>query len=123
MLLKSIEINGFKSFAKKSELFFNSSISAIVGPNGSGKSNVAEAFRFVWAADKDIFYYKKQSKVFEKISEKTGISVKKLNEELVLRSRLLYELYKKRIFSFDEMGRIISDYYKNPAEVLTKYIQ
>jgi chromosome segregation protein len=47
MLLKSIEINGFKSFAKKSELFFNSSISAIVGPNGSGKSNVAEAFRFV----------------------------------------------------------------------------
>ena len=47
MLLKSIEINGFKSFAKKSELIFTSPISAIVGPNGSGKSNVAEAFRFV----------------------------------------------------------------------------
>lgn len=47
MLLKSIEINGFKSFAKKSELQFNSKVSAIVGPNGSGKSNVAEAFRFV----------------------------------------------------------------------------
>ncbi len=47
MYLKSLEINGFKSFAKKSELFFNSSISAIVGPNGSGKSNVAESFRFV----------------------------------------------------------------------------
>jgi len=47
MLLKSIELSGFKSFAKKSTLEFSSPISAIVGPNGSGKSNVAEAFRFV----------------------------------------------------------------------------
>lgn len=47
MYLKSIEINGFKSFAKKSELTFSSNVTAIVGPNGSGKSNVAEAFRFV----------------------------------------------------------------------------
>jgi len=47
MYLKSIELNGFKSFAKKSELTFTSKVSAIVGPNGSGKSNVAEAFRFV----------------------------------------------------------------------------
>ncbi len=47
MRLKSLEISGFKSFAKKATLSFNSSISGIVGPNGSGKSNVAEAFRFV----------------------------------------------------------------------------
>ncbi|MBX4198702.1 AAA family ATPase [Candidatus Parcubacteria bacterium] len=47
MYLKSIELSGFKSFAKKSVLEFTSTISAIVGPNGSGKSNVAEAFRFV----------------------------------------------------------------------------
>jgi chromosome segregation protein len=47
MYLKSIELSGFKSFAKKSELNFSSKVSAIVGPNGSGKSNVAEAFRFV----------------------------------------------------------------------------
>lgn len=45
--LKSLEINGFKSFAKKGELIFNNAITAIVGPNGSGKSNVAESFRFV----------------------------------------------------------------------------
>lgn len=47
MLLKSLEISGFKSFAKKTTLEFTTPISAIVGPNGSGKSNVAEAFRFV----------------------------------------------------------------------------
>jgi len=46
-MLKSIELTGFKSFAKKSTLNFNTPISSIVGPNGSGKSNVAEAFRFV----------------------------------------------------------------------------
>lgn len=47
MHLKSLHINGFKSFARKGELDFSTPITAIVGPNGSGKSNVAEAFRFV----------------------------------------------------------------------------
>lgn len=47
MYLKSIELSGFKSFGKKTELRFGSSIASIVGPNGSGKSNVAEGFRFV----------------------------------------------------------------------------
>ena len=47
MRVKSLEISGFKSFAKKSSFDFGASISAIVGPNGSGKSNVAEALRFV----------------------------------------------------------------------------
>ncbi len=47
MYLQELTINGFKSFAKKSELEFSAPITSIVGPNGSGKSNVAEAFRFV----------------------------------------------------------------------------
>lgn len=47
MYLKSLEVSGFKSFAKKAGLSFTSPITGIVGPNGSGKSNVAEAFRFV----------------------------------------------------------------------------
>ena len=47
MYLKSLEVTGFKSFAKKATLHFNSPITGVVGPNGSGKSNSAEAFRFV----------------------------------------------------------------------------
>ncbi|HEY9481226.1 MAG TPA: AAA family ATPase, partial [Candidatus Paceibacterota bacterium] len=47
MHLKSLELSGFKSFAKKAALEFDSPVTAVVGPNGSGKSNVAEAFRFV----------------------------------------------------------------------------
>lgn len=47
MYLKSLELIGFKSFAKRSSLQFTTPITGIVGPNGSGKSNVAEAFRFV----------------------------------------------------------------------------
>ncbi|KKP86033.1 hypothetical protein A3B84_01655 [Candidatus Nomurabacteria bacterium RIFCSPHIGHO2_02_FULL_35_13] len=47
MRLKNLEINGFKSFSKKTILEFQKSIVSIVGPNGSGKSNVVEALRFV----------------------------------------------------------------------------
>jgi chromosome segregation protein len=47
MKLTQIEINGFKSFAKKQELDFSDGITAIIGPNGCGKSNIADAFRFV----------------------------------------------------------------------------
>ncbi|OGI63748.1 hypothetical protein A2733_02145 [Candidatus Nomurabacteria bacterium RIFCSPHIGHO2_01_FULL_40_20] len=47
MRLKHIELNGFKSFSKKTPLEFGNKIVCIVGPNGSGKSNVVEAFRFV----------------------------------------------------------------------------
>jgi chromosome segregation protein len=47
MRLESLEINGFKSFAKKTNLDFLSPVVSVVGPNGSGKSNVVEAFRFV----------------------------------------------------------------------------
>lgn len=46
MRLKSIELLGFKSFARKVFLDFAGSITAVVGPNGSGKSNIAESFRF-----------------------------------------------------------------------------
>lgn len=47
MRLLSVDIQGFKSFAKRVHVAFGPGITGVVGPNGSGKSNIAEAIRWV----------------------------------------------------------------------------
>ena len=94
MYLKSLELTGFKSFAKKGELEFNSSITAIVGPNGSGKSNVAEAFRFVLGEQsiKSLRGKKGEDLIFN-----GGKSLPKMNKAGV---KLLFD-NRKRILDID----------------------
>lgn len=47
MRLIKLELNGFKSFAKKTQIDIERGVTAIIGPNGSGKSNIADAVRWV----------------------------------------------------------------------------
>ncbi len=47
MLLKSLEIQGFKTFPDKTKLSFDTGMTSVVGPNGSGKSNISDAIRWV----------------------------------------------------------------------------
>src|SRR3970040_2357163 len=45
--LKSLELNGYKTFASRTLFEFAGPVTAIVGPNGSGKSNIADSLRWV----------------------------------------------------------------------------
>lgn len=75
----------------------------------------------VWDPVKDSFFFKKQSKAFEKISNRKGISLEELQKEFNIRARLLYEMYKRKVFDFDTVGKVINDYYKNPSAVLAQF--
>ena len=107
------------AIVKKQETRKCREIVEIVNVNKDGTALVNTPFK--WDPAKDIFYFKKQSKVFERISTRTGIPVEELQTDLLNRSRLLYELYKRKIFGFDEIGGIINEYHKNPVEILEKY--
>ena len=47
MFLKRLDLQGFKTFANRTEVEFSGGLTCVVGPNGSGKSNVADALRWV----------------------------------------------------------------------------
>ncbi len=77
---------------------------------------------FVWNPAEDAFYFKTESKVFQKIMKRYGLSKEQLQEEFKMRTRLLYALYKKKIFNFETVQKVINEYYKHPESVLAKYV-
>ncbi|HYA49434.1 MAG TPA: AAA family ATPase, partial [Burkholderiales bacterium] len=47
MIIKKLELQGFKSFAERTKIVFHPGITAVVGPNGTGKSNLVDAMLWV----------------------------------------------------------------------------
>jgi flagellar protein FlaI len=76
---------------------------------------------FSWNPADDKFYYKKDSRVFNKISEKFGIPLVKLQKEFEIRTKLIYALYKNKILGYDVVGKVIKEYDKSPEKVLKRF--
>jgi flagellar protein FlaI len=76
---------------------------------------------FVWNAQEDSFYFKKNLHVFEKISKRSGITIDELYREFNTRARFLYEMQRRRIFDFNQTQRLINEYHKSPQTVLKAF--
>ncbi|MBU1252534.1 MAG: type II/IV secretion system ATPase subunit [Nanoarchaeota archaeon] len=76
---------------------------------------------FAWNAKEDQFYFKKNSKIFGKISERFGITTKELQEEFRKRAQLIYKMYEAKVFDFQKFQDYVTQYYKKPEEVLQKF--
>ncbi|MBT4257872.1 type II/IV secretion system ATPase subunit [archaeon] len=88
-----------------------------VTPEGIALTNTP----FVWNAADDKFYFKKDSKIFEKISKRYGKSLDEINLEFKRRVQIIYKMFQKNINGFEEVQEIINKYYKRPAEVLKEF--
>jgi flagellar protein FlaI len=88
-----------------------------VTPEGIALTNTP----FIWDAMENEFYSKKNSKIFEKIKKRYGISLEELDFEYRRRVQLLNQLYLKKVFNFEEVQGIINEYYKKPLEILKKF--
>jgi len=88
-----------------------------VNPDGVAITNTP----FRWNPIDDRFYFKKDSKIFQKISMKSGMSIQELSNEFRLRTKLLYMLYQKKVYGFEEFEKITTRYYKDPQSVLKEY--
>lgn len=76
---------------------------------------------FVWNARDDSFYFKKESKIFEKISNRYGISEKELETEFRKRAQILYRMQQSKMFDFYKVQKIINEYYKEPARIMKQF--
>ncbi len=87
-----------------------------VTPEGVALTNTP----FIWNPSDDSFYFKKNSKIFEKIAKSYGITSQEIDAEFKKRVKLIYSLYQNRVFNFQQFQDTITQYYKKPQEVLAK---
>ncbi len=88
-----------------------------VAPNGVTTTNTP----FVWNSKDDQFYFKKNSKIFEKISQRYGLSMQEIEDEFRKRTQLVYKMLQNNVVEFNQVQDVINKYYKNPQSVLKEY--
>ncbi len=76
---------------------------------------------FIWNASEDRFYFKKESKLFQKIKDRYGIDINILFKEFGRRAELLHKMFQQNIFRFKEVQEVINEYYKKPESILKKF--
>lgn len=103
--LESVELKGFKSFAKRTKIKFDNQITAVVGPNGSGKSNIADAIKWVLGEQsvKSLRGKKMDDVIFQGADDKKPMNMAEVNLSFNNKDRALssdYDLVKisRRIF-------------------------
>jgi len=124
MFLKSLELNGFKSFASKTLLEFPSGITAIVGPNGAGKSNVIDAIRWLLGEReaKNLRSAKAEDLIFNGTPKKSRLSMAQAALYFDNNSGF-FPIDFKEVAISRRVGRDgISQYYLNKSEVRLKDI-
>lgn len=107
------------AIAQKQETRKLKEIVEIININSEGIATTNTPF--VWNAAEDQFYFKKNSKILEKISGRFGIPMQELQEEFRRRVLLIYKLYEEKVFDFQKIQDIITQYYKKPKEILQKF--
>jgi flagellar protein FlaI len=88
-----------------------------VTPEGIAQTNTP----YIWNPADNKFYFKKNSKILEKISKRNGIPLQELNIEFSKRVQLLYKLYQNKTFKFKDVQDVLMEYHKKPKEVLKRY--
>ena len=84
---------------------------------GHAKTNTP----FNWDPATDKFYYKTDSKIFDKLVTRYGVSRERLATEFRRRSQLLMRMYTLHVFGFKEVQDVITAYYKTPEVVLKRF--
>lgn len=114
MILKSIILNGFKSFGKKTIIDISKNVTGIVGPNGSGKSNIVEAIRFV-IGEQSMKNMRSKS-----ISDLIHMGDEKLNRAFV--SLVIHNDDKRFLDMMDNISPELIDFLKVDEITLTREI-
>jgi len=76
---------------------------------------------FMWDPSQDKFYFKTDSRVFEKIQKKFGISVEDMTKDFNKRVKLICELYARQFNNFEELQKLINNFYKDPESVYAQF--